>query len=367
MYLAPDQRALILRRGRVEKLLKAGRVWALPGRSLEISSIYERISLSKIRQESALLNPDFVSETTSYDIGDGCIGILFEAGKFKDVLRSGVHLYWKSAIERSLISVQLDKVLIDPGLDKTLLGRPELADFVSVFFVEPQHKGLLFIDKVFTRILDPGSYYFWKGSSQASVQMVEQRQQQIEVSGQEIMTKEKIPLRVNFFCHYLIQDPVKACLGIEDYEKQFYILVQLALREYIGSLLLDEILERKLELEQYVHEKIAAKAQDFGLKLISSGMKDIILPGEIRDIINQVLVAEKKAQANVITRREETASTRSLLNTAKLLDENKTLYRLKEMEYLERISEKITQLSVGGNAQLLDELKKIFVPNQGEA
>jgi regulator of protease activity HflC (stomatin/prohibitin superfamily) len=183
------------------------------------------------------------------------------------------------------------------------------------------------------------------------------------VAGQEIMTREKIPVRINFYCQYKVEDVMKIHLAVAEYEKQFYILLQLALREYIGSLLLDEILGKKTEVEQYIHTAVSAKAQELGLAVTGSGIKDIILPGDIKDIINQVLIAEKKAQANVIMRREETASTRSLLNTAKLMEENKTLYQLKELEYIERISEKISQLSINGNGtQILEELKRLFLP-----
>ena len=78
--------------------------------------------------------------------------------------------------------------------------------------------------------------------------------------------------------------------------------------------------------------------------------------------MNQVLIAEKKAQANIIMRREETASTRSLLNTAKLMEENEMLFRLKEMEYVEKIADKINTLSVSGNGDLASQLKQLFVP-----
>ena len=95
------------------------------------------------------------------------------------------------------------------------------------------------------------------------------------------------------------------------------------------------------------------------MEFTDAGLKDIILPGEIRDIMNTVLVAEKNAQANVIARREEVASTRSLLNTAKLMEENATLYKLKELEYLEKICERVGNISVGGG-NLLSELREIM-------
>ena len=91
-----------------------------------------------------------------------------------------------------------------------------------------------------------------------------------------------------------------------------------------------------------------------------TGIRDIILPGEIKDIMNQVLIAQKKAQANVITRREETASTRSLLNTAKLMEDNAMLFKLKEMEYVEKIADKIGEISVSGSGNVVEQLKTIF-------
>jgi hypothetical protein len=80
--------------------------------------------------------------------------------------------------------------------------------------------------------------------------------------------------------------------------------------------------------------------------------------------MNQVLVAQKKAEANVIMRREETASTRSLLNTAKLIEENSMLFKLKEMEYVEKIADKINTISLSGGNQIIDQLKDIFVPKK---
>ncbi|NQZ78262.1 MAG: slipin family protein, partial [Ekhidna sp.] len=91
---------------------------------------------------------------------------------------------------------------------------------------------------------------------------------------------------------------------------------------------------------------------------------DIILPGDMKEIMNQVLIAQKQAQANVITRREETASTRSLLNTAKLMEENDMLFKLKEMEYVEKIADKIGEITVSGNGQIVDQLKGIFTPGK---
>lgn len=135
---------------------------------------------------------------------------------------------------------------------------------------------------------------------------------------------------------------------IDDFSEQLHVAAQLALRTYVGKYKLDEILENKEQMSQYVLEALKAKEASLFIEIADAGVKDIILPGEIREIMNTVLVAEKRAQANVITRREEVASTRSLLNTAKLMDENQTLYRLKELEYIERICENVGNINLNG-------------------
>jgi regulator of protease activity HflC (stomatin/prohibitin superfamily) len=100
----------------------------------------------------------------------------------------------------------------------------------------------------------------------------------------------------------------------------------------------------------------AGEAESFGARVGEIGLKDVVLPGEMRDILNKVVTAEKQSQANLIRRREETAATRSLLNTAKLMEDNPLLVRLKEMETLEKIAEKVEKITVGGFDTLLRDL-----------
>ena len=190
-------------------------------------------------------------------------------------------------------------------------------------------------------------------------QTVDLRTQQLDIAGQEILTADKVSLRINFVCTYKITDAVKIVSEIKDYKAQIYTLTQLALREYVGRFRFDELLEQKDTIAAFVLKQLQAKQDTLFIVFSDAGLKDIILPGEIRDIMNTVLVAEKNAQANVIARREEVASTRSLLNTAKLMEENTTLYKLKELEYLERICEKVGNISVSGG-NLLTELKEIL-------
>ena len=121
-------------------------------------------------------------------------------------------------------------------------------------------------------------------------------QQQAGLSGQEILSKDKASLRINFDVQYRIVDIEKALVETKDAIKLMYTSVQLALREYIGTMTLDNILARKDEAAPFVIEQTKDRLTALGIEIINCGMRDIILPGDVKEIINQVLIAQKKAQ-----------------------------------------------------------------------
>lgn len=139
-----------------------------------------------------------------------------------------------------------------------------------------------------------------------------------------------------------------------------YQELQFGLRSIVGTRSLDALLEDKGGIDVGIAEYIRQKTSDYGIKVESVGVKDIILPGEIKAILSKVVEAEKSAQANVVRRREETAATRSMLNTAKVMEDNPVALRLKELEVLERIAEKIERINVNGSLDsILTELIRI--------
>ena len=121
-----------------------------------------------------------------------------------------------------------------------------------------------------------------------------------------------------------------------------------------------QVLADKTSVDSVIAAGVVEPLAAVGIDIKNVGIKDIILPGEMKDILNQVVLAEKTAQANNIRRREETAATRSLLNTAKLMDENPLLIRLKELEALEKVTDRVERLTVfGGLDGVLKDMVKI--------
>lgn len=230
----------------------------------------------------------------------------------------------------------------------------------SCVVVGPNEKGVLYIDNKFNTIVEPGEYYLNMLNKALSIQRYPSCVTNIVSQNQELLTKDKVNLRINFWVSYLISDlqNLATMLG-EEYEDHIYNLVQMSLRSVICDKTLDEVLQEKEKISKDILDYLKTYEPKLYVSFEDAGIKDIILPGEIKDILNTVLIAEKQAQANVITRREETASTRSLLNTAKLMEENDVLYRLKELEMLERIFDKVGNINVdGGN--FIESLENII-------
>ena len=307
-----------------------------------------------------LENESLAEELIIQEVPDQHLMLMYTEGLFTKVLGAGKFAYWKGAKEYRFELIDLTSTDRITTLDTNLLVRRELLAFVRIFDVATSEKGVLLIDGKFIEQLGSGMYYFWRNATPVTVMKTDIRQRQMEISGQEILTKDKAGIRLNFQVLYRVIDVVKALIDVKDFEKQLYGLVQLALREYVGTYTLDELLEKKDDIGGYVMESVSTKSNALGVRLIECGVRDIILPGDMRNIMNQVLIAQKQAQANVIIRREETASTRSLLNTAKLMEDNEMLFKLKEMEFVEKVADKIGEITVGANGQVMDQLRGIF-------
>jgi regulator of protease activity HflC (stomatin/prohibitin superfamily) len=232
------------------------------------------------------------------------------------------------------------------------LGRESGVTFAAV---EEGKRGLVSIDGRVIRELGAGTYGFWNVIAAPRIDVLELRRQTVEVSGQEILTKDKVTVRVNVSAVYEIVNILTARSGVKDVNEHLYRTLQIAVRQTLGKRTLEEALAEKADIDETVSAEVRREMELYGVRVGSIALKDIILPGDIRDILNQVVTAEKQAQANLIRRREETAATRSLLNTAKLMEDNPLLVRLKELETLEKIADKVENLTVvGGLDALLD-------------
>lgn len=357
-----NQKGFLFKNGKYVELLDAGKYYLFGNKEVEISNLAQPIACSKCELDTLLEDKNFADSVTVVEVGDEQLALHYVNGMFSSVLSRGKYAFWSATKKHEFKIVDISNPIVDESIPEYIFSKIPQTYFTKIEVLEYQ-KARLYFNQKLERILDAGTYYFWVNSVKINVGFVDTRLTQMDITGQEILTQDKVSLRINFVCNYRVTDYVKILTEIDDFTEQIHVAAQLALREYVGKYRLDEILENKQEMCEFVLNKLKSKQDELFVEITDAGVKDIILPGEIRAIMNTVLVAEKRAQANVITRREEVASTRSLLNTAKLMDENKTLYKLKELEYVERICENVGNISLNGNGNILSQLTSILNGN----
>lgn len=213
---------------------------------------------------------------------------------------------------------------------------------------------LRYVDGVLDAALGAGRHAAWTVRRKVTFAVIDLREKLVHVNAQEVMTKDRVTLRLNVAGAYRVADPKRLASVARDPEQVLYLAMQLAAREAVATHLLDELLEGRDALSEAILPTVARQATALGLELLTLGVKDIVLPGEMKTLLNRVIEAQKQAEANVITRREETAATRSMAQTAKVLAENPILVRLKELEAYGELAGKVGQVSVviGGDGIL---------------
>jgi len=359
------ERALVYRDRNLERVLTPGKYW-LVGRDLDVR-IYDvskpEIELPRADVLVAEARPLLEPYMQIVALADREVGLVYQNERLTGVLPPGARqLYWRGPVQ---VRVDVRDISREYALDASTarvltrtLGATALATALGVVEVPDTAVGLLIVDGELREVLKPGVTAYWKYQRNVKVELAELRLQAMEVAGQEILTRDKVSLRLNLTALWQVTDAVKARSVVSNAAEYVYKELQLALREAVGMRTLDELLTDKGAIDREVAAS-ATRLETGGLAVRSVGVKDVILPGEMKTILNQVVEAEKVAQANLIRRREETAATRSLLNTARLMEENPTLLRLKELETLEKVTEKVGSLTVYGG---LEGVLKNLVP-----
>ncbi|MCP3098351.1 slipin family protein [Myxococcus sp. K15C18031901] len=219
---------------------------------------------------------------------------------------------------------------------------------------------LRYVDGALDAVLPAGRHAAWTVSRKVQLAVIDLRERLLHVTGQEVMTKDRVTLRLNLSAAFRVADARRLAVVARTPDDILYLAMQLAAREAVAARTLDELLAARDEVAAVLHTQVAERAAAVGLEVLRFGIKDVVLPGDMKELLNRVIQAQKEAEANVIMRREETAATRSLAQTAKVLAENPLMVRLKELEAYKDLAAKVGQvhLVLGEGAMPTLQLKQ---------
>jgi regulator of protease activity HflC (stomatin/prohibitin superfamily) len=351
VHVGLDERAVVLRDGFPVRALGPGQhlVWGFGLTERRWSTT--QLVFEMPPELRAVLPEGWYGEVT---LGPSERGVLWHDGRPKAFLSPGTHRYWHvdESVRLSVFSVHEPM----PELTAELAAVIPHGAYVDATVLEHE-RGLLYVQGRLARTLGAGRYAFWTTrESPVSVEKVDMRAQQLTIGGQELMTRDKVTLRLSLTVEYAIADAALASTAVANVRDAIYLVVQLASREFLSGVTLDELLGGRDAMTRYLEADAAGKAARLGVRIDRVGVKDVVLPGEMKTLLNKVIEAEKEAAANVILRREETAATRSLANTAKVMAEQPILMRLKELESMKEIASKIRELRVVASSDSLGAL-----------
>jgi len=367
--VALHERAILIKNGRPERALRPGRhvVWSL--QPVDVVRYDTRAIVTELPIEhQALLERD---EVRIVEIARDERGLIRRKGRPVRWLQPGLWTLWnvERVEKRGLDGERLELPAIDVEvIDVGGVEAAVLADDVKAVVASGEYAevtvpvgavALRMVDGALDAAVGPGRHAAWTVAKKVLWTVIDLRERQIAVTGQDVMTKDKVTLRLNVTATVKVADARRLAMVARDADAAVYLAVQLALRDAVAVRTLDEILADRDVLVRDGGEQLKARAQVLGLELLELGVKDLVLPGEMRTLLNRVIEAQKEAEANVILRREETAATRSLAQTAKVLQENPLLIRLKELEAYKELAAKVGTVNVvlGADAMTKLELK----------
>jgi regulator of protease activity HflC (stomatin/prohibitin superfamily) len=303
---------------------------------------------------------ELAGEVEVLDLKDYERALVWVDGRFEGVYDAGLRALWTVFHDVSVEVVDAREGRLERADLPVILATETGARLLDEVQVEQNQVALLKVDGRQQGILRPGRYAYWRGLARYDTRVVDLREQVLDVAGQELMTADKVTLRLNAVVAYRVVDAERALTTVEDYAQALYRESQLALRAVIGAAELDAFLSDKERVARELAELIRDRAKTFGLEIVAFGIRDLILPGEMKAILNRVTEAKKAAEADLITRREETAAMRSQANTARIFESNPALMRLRELEVLEKVADKANLNVVLGEKGLADRIVKLL-------
>ena len=176
------------------------------------------------------------------------------------------------------------------------------------FIIKDTHRGLLYEDGKLTKVLDAGRYQIphrrWLRPQPAvECQLVDVRERELTIKGQEILTADKVAIRVSVLVQFRVSDPKAAVHTVDNFENRLYSDVQLAARRSLASMTLDEILTNRNRLSEEILSDVKEAAEGYGVTIRRADVKDLIFPGNLQEIMNRVLAAERNSEAQLVEAR----------------------------------------------------------------
>lgn len=217
-------------------------------------------------------------------------------------------------------------------------------------FIFEYEKGLKYHKGKFVELLEPGVYFQFKNTV---IEKIDIRKNFEIIPGQEILTSDGVSVKLTLTAAYQVADLKKAIIEVKDYQSAFYILLQSIVRAVVGKIDFESLLKERDGFIQEIGKQAENKSLELGLKVSDVMVRDIMLTGELKKAVSQVATAKQESLAKLERTRGESAALRNLANTAKMIEDNPNLLKLRTLDV---ISQSSGNTIIFGNSEVTPQI-----------
>ena len=177
------------------------------------------------------------------------------------------------------------------------------------FIIKDTHRGLYYEDGKLTKVLEAGRYKIpprkrmFQELPTVECVLVDVRERELTIKGQEILTADKVAIRVSILVQFRVTDPRAAIHTVDSFEDRLYSDVQLAARRSLAAMTLEEILTNRNRLSEEILSDVQESAHGYGVAIRRADVKDLLFPGNLQEIMNRVLAAQRHSEAQLVEAR----------------------------------------------------------------
>jgi len=202
----------------------------------------------------------------------------------------------------------------------------------------------------YTGLRGPG--IFWVVPFVDSVtRWIDQRVITTSFAAEQTLTSDTVPVNVDAVLFWLVYDPEKAALEVQEYQQAVSWAAQTALRDIIGRTSLGDLLRGRERIEEELQKLIDARSNPWGVTVQSVEMRDVVIPESLQDAMSREAQASREKAARVILGEAEMEIAHSFAKAAESYHNNPVALHLRAMNMLyEGLKEKGALMLVPSSA-----------------
>ncbi len=160
----------------------------------------------------------------------------------------------------------------------------------------------------------------------------------MDVPPQDVITKDNVTVKVNAVIYFMVMEPSKAIINVEDYFYATSMISQTTLRSVLGQVDLDDLLSNREEINQRLQKIIDDQTEPWGVKVSVVEVKNVDLPQEMIRAISQQAEAERTRRAKVIHATGEYQAAAKLTEAAKVMEQSQYTLQLRFLQTLTEVA-----------------------------